>query len=275
MISEAARFARLAGLRMSVPDLIRCRNITVCRDETRALDSLTLSIPLGQHVALVGPNGCGKSTLIRTISRELHPLYDPDSELTILGRSNYNIFELRPLLGIVSDELLRRSLRPATGRELILSGFFSTLELWPHTPVTPEMEQKADEIIDLLEIGALANRCVSQMSSGEARRSLIGRALVHDPKALILDEPTNGLDLRAVAELREIIRKIARSGVGVILVTHHLPDIIPEIERVIMLRYGRVFLDGPKAEVLAEGPLSKLFGIDVELLERDGYYHLL
>ena len=258
-----------------IPDLIRCRDITVCRGETRALDNLSLSIPLGQHVAIVGPNGCGKSTLIRTISRELHPLYNPKSELTILGKSNYNIFELRPLLGIVSDELLRRSLRPATGRELILSGFFSTLELWPHTPVTPAMEQKADEVIALLEIEKLAGRNVSEMSSGEARRTLIGRALVHDPKALILDEPTNSLDLHAVYELRALFRKIAQAGVGVILVTHHLPDIIPEIERVIMLRNGTVFFDGSKREALAEGPLSRLFGIPVELLERDGYYHLL
>ena len=96
---------------MSATDLIYCRNITVSRGETRALDGLNLSIPAGQHVALIGPNGCRKSTLIRTISRELHPRYNPDSELTILGQSNWNIFELRPLLGIVSDDLLRRSLR--------------------------------------------------------------------------------------------------------------------------------------------------------------------
>jgi iron complex transport system ATP-binding protein len=70
---------------MPVPDLIRCRDITVCRGETRALDGLNLSIPSGEHVALIGPNGCGKSTLIRTISRELHPLYNPASELSILG----------------------------------------------------------------------------------------------------------------------------------------------------------------------------------------------
>jgi iron complex transport system ATP-binding protein len=260
---------------MSDPALISCRNITVSHGETRALDSFSLTIPLGENVAIIGPNGCGKSTLIKTIARELHPLYDPASSLEILGKRNYNIFELRPLLGIVSDVLVRRSLRPAPGRDVILSGFFSTLELWPHTELTPEMERKADEVIELLEIPHLAERCTSEMSSGEIRRVIMGRALVHDPKALMLDEPTNSLDLRAVHEWRHIVRKIAQAGVGVILVTHHLPDIIPEIERVVLLRKGRIYRDGPKREVLTSASLRKLFQVPVELVERDGYYHLL
>ena len=260
---------------MPSTDLIYCRNITVSRGETRALDGLNLSIPAGEHVALIGPNGSGKSTLIRTIARELHPRYNPDSELTILGKSNWNIFELRPLLGIVSDDLLRRSLRPAVGRDVILSGFFSTLELWPHNIVTPEMERKTDEVIELLEIEHLTARCVSEMSSGESRRILMGRALVHDPQAVILDEPTNSLDMRSAHELRQVFRKIAQSGVGIIMVTHHLPDIIPEIDRIILMKKGKVFGDGAKTDILSNGSLSTLFDMPVELIERDGYYHLI
>ena len=254
------------------PPLLSLRNVTVYRGSTRALDRISLEIPPGENVALIGPNGCGKSTLIRCIARELHPLYQPDSELLILGKKNWNVFELRPLLGIVSDDLLRRSLRPAPGRDVVLSGFFSTLELWPHTPVTARMERKADEVLDLLEIEHLAERCVSEMSSGEARRILIARALVHDPQALILDEPTNSLDLHAVREFRRILRKIVASGVSLVLVTHHLPDIIPEISRVILLKNGRVFRDAPKTEALASEPLSDLFGVDVALAEREGFY---
>jgi iron complex transport system ATP-binding protein len=112
------------------------------------------------------------------------------------------------------------------------------------------------------------------MSSGEARRVLIARALVHNPKALLLDEPTTSLDLFAQHELREILRQLAISGIGMILVTHHLSDIIPEIERVVLLREGRVIADGPKQELLTETTLSGLFGIPVSLARRDGYYHL-
>jgi iron complex transport system ATP-binding protein len=112
------------------------------------------------------------------------------------------------------------------------------------------------------------------MSTGEAHRLLIGRALVHDPLALLLDEPSNSLDFRAALELRDILRKLAQAGTGILMVTHHLPDIIPEIDRVILLRKGCVFADGAKSKLLTTKHLTELFGLPVELARRDGYYHL-
>jgi iron complex transport system ATP-binding protein len=158
---------------------------------------------------------------------------------------------------------------------VVLSGFFSSVGVQPYHPATRAMARKADEVLERLEIPHLAGRPVDEMSSGEARRVLIGRALVHDPKALVLDEPGNSLDLRAFDELRAVVRKLAQSGVTILLVTHHLPEIIPEIGRVILLKDGRVFRDGPKEQILTTANLSELFGSRVELLRRDRYYHLL
>ena len=183
--------------------------------------------------------------------------------------------ELRSHLGIVSNDWMQLCTRPYSGREIVLSGFFGSVGVWPWDEVTPEMERKADEVLDLLEITHLAERPTNEMSSGEARRILIGRALVHDPQALILDEPTTSLDLHATHELREILRKLTRTGISIILVTHHLPDIIPEIGRVVLMRGGRVYCDGRKEEVLRAEPLAELFGVPVEVLERGGYYHVL
>jgi iron complex transport system ATP-binding protein len=140
--------------------------------------------------------------------------------------------------------------------------------------VTPEIERQADDILVLLEIPHLAKRPLTEMSSGEARRVLLGRALVHNPRALVLDEPTNSLDIFAQHELREILRKLANAGIGIILVTHHLADIIPEIDRVILMRAGRIVADGSKPEVLRAPLLEKLFNLPVTLAQRDGYYHL-
>lgn len=254
--------------------LIEYRNITVSRGGRNVLVGVNLSIGLGEHVAIVGPNGSGKSSLIKTITRECYPRLVPGSRLRILGREIWNVFELRPLLGIVSADLAESCTGDYTGKEIVLSGFFSSVGIWPHHVVTPRMERKAEEVLRMLEIPHLANRYMSELSTGELRRVVIGRALVHDPKALVLDEPTASLDLHAAYGLREILRRIAASGTGIIMVTHHLHDIIPEIRRVILLRAGRVFADGEKQNVLVQETLAELFGSTFELTTRDGYYNL-
>ncbi len=259
---------------MANPPLIQFQNVSVARGERIALDQLTLSIGIGEHVAILGPNGCGKSTFIKTITRECYPQQRPGSSLKILGQERWNIFELRSLLGIVSNDLMTAMTRDFTAKEVALSGFFSSVGVWPHMEVTNAMRKKADRALARLEASHLADRWMDELSSGEARRVLLARALVHEPRALILDEPSTALDLFAQHELREILRKLARSGVGIIMVTHHLSDLIPEIERVILLSGGRAVADGPTREVLTAQGLSKLFGLPLDLAERNGYFNL-
>jgi iron complex transport system ATP-binding protein len=246
----------------------------VIRGENIVLRNLNLTIGAGEHVAILGPNGCGKSTLIKTITRECYPLAQPDSSISILGESTWDVFSLRSMLGIVSNDLMTQCTREITGFEIVLSGFFSSIGIWPNHHVTEKQRRKAADVLRFLEAAHLADKPVEEMSSGEARRMLIGRALVHDPKALLLDEPSTSLDLFAQHELRENIRKLARAGIAIILVTHHLSDIIPEIDRIILMRDGEIADDGAKDEVLTAASLRKLFGVKVELARRDGYYHL-
>jgi len=260
---------------MPVP-LIQFENVTIQRGDRVVLDGINLSIAQGEHVAILGPNGSGKSTLIKAISRDLYPrLKSEPWSLRILGRDRWHLFELRNHLGLVSNDWMALCTRNYSGYEIVLSGFFGSVGIWPQHQVTEAMEQKAREVMDLLEIRHLAERNTDELSSGEARRILIGRALVHDPQALVLDEPTTSLDLHATYELREIFRKLAQAGISLIMVTHHLPDIIPEIGRVVLIRNGRIFCDGPKDQVFHSETLSRLFGIPVEVLERDGYYHVI
>lgn len=258
-----------------MPPLIEFHDVTVYRGDKIALDGITLSIAAGEHVGILGPNGCGKSTLIKTITRECYPRYTGNGAgLRIFGQECWNVFDLRALLGIVSNDLMQSCARDISGREAILSGFFSSIGIWPNHHVTAAMQAKANEILALLEITHLAGRDVNEMSSGEARRILIGRALAHDPKALVLDEPTASLDIHAMHELREILRKLARAGTSMIVVTHHLPDIIPEIGRVILIKKGRVLRDGAKSDVLKPELLSELFETPVEVIERGGLYQI-
>lgn len=259
---------------MQSEPLIELCNVTVMRGANVALCKLSLTIGQGEHVAILGPNGCGKSTLIKTITRDCYPLASEGSSVRILGRSLWNVFDLRSMLGIVSNDLMTQCTREITGFDVVLSGFFSSIGIWPNHHVTDEMRTRAADVLTLLEAPHLSEKPVDEMSSGEARRVLIGRALVHDPKALLLDEPSTSLDLFAQHELRETVRKLAQSGIGIVLVTHHLSDIIPEIDRVILMRGGRIVGDGAKADLLTGRSLKDLFGVDVELAQRDGYYHL-
>jgi iron complex transport system ATP-binding protein len=255
------------------PSLLEMNHVTVMRGERAALADLTLRIGRAEHVCILGPNGCGKSTLIKTITRECYPLARADSSMTILGQERWDIFELRNFLGIVSPDLLAACTTDATGTDVVLSGFFSSTRVFPHHHPDPEQLERSHAVLERLGIAHLAQRSIAQMSSGEAKRTLIARALVHEPKTLLFDEPGNALDLRAQMQLRDTMRELARAGLAVLLVTHHVSEIIPEMERVILLRAGRILADGAKQTVLTETNLATLFNVAVRLHRHDGFFH--
>lgn len=257
----------------SLPPLLECANITIMRGEKIILDSLNLTIQDGERVGILGPNGSGKSTLMKVLMRELYPAEDGKPHtIRIFGKEQWHVFDLRSHFGIVSNDLQFTFSRNISGKEVLLSGFFSSIGLFHHI-VTWEMEQRVKEIAEFLDMEHLMDRFISDLSSGEARRLLIGRALVHNPRILILDEPTSSLDLHALHMLREYLRKIARSGIGIILVTHQIHDIIPEISRIIMIKNGRIFLDGRKEDLMTSEHIGTLFAVPVEVKEEGGYYY--
>jgi iron complex transport system ATP-binding protein len=240
-----------------------------------ALNDITLRIEAGEHVCILGPNGCGKSTLIKTITRECYPTVGEGSSISILGRARWNIFELRMLLGIVSPDLLSSCATDATGLDVALSGFFSSTRIFPHHHPDPQQLALAENALERMGVAHLANRAVARMSSGEAKRTLIARALVHNPQALLFDEPSNALDIAAQLQLRASMRSLAQSGIAILLITHHVSEIIPEIERVILLRGGRIIDDGPKADVLTSEKISGLFGVPLQVLRQGEYFHVV
>jgi iron complex transport system ATP-binding protein len=256
------------------PPLLDFRSLRVMRGQKIALDDFSLRIGAQEHVAILGPNGCGKSTLIKTITRECYPVVRPESSLSILGQECWDVFDLRARLGIVSNDLMLSCTGEACGRDVVLSGFFSSISIFPHHTVDPRHRELADAALAELKISHLGERAVCEMSSGEARRVMIARALVHKPRALLFDEPSNSLDLAAQQGLRQTMGALANSGTAIILVTHELADIVPEIQRVVLMSRGRVVADGPKEEILQVERLATLFGVSVEMARRDGHYHL-
>jgi iron complex transport system ATP-binding protein len=245
------------------------------KDGATVLDIEELVLWSGEHVAVVGPNGAGKSTLIDVMTRETRPLAtDTDYPLEMLGESRWDLFEARHLFGVVSPSLTKRHTRRVSVRECVLSGFFGSVTVPPHQDVTPQMAERADEIMESLGIEHLAERTMATLSTGESRRALIARALAHEPDALIFDEPCDGLDVKARADFIATMRELAGSGHTLVLVTHHVGDIVPEIERVVMLGRGRIVADGEKNEMLTSERLSALFEMELRVERRGESYSI-
>jgi iron complex transport system ATP-binding protein len=254
--------------------LIEYQNITVVQSNRTKLDNLNLTIHPGEQVAVLGPNGAGKSSLLKTITREYYPVANKgNSYLRILGEEFWDIFELRSRLGIVHGDSIKSHFRDISCREMVLSSYFGSTGLWPYDPVTPEMEKKTTEVMKFLGIEHLAARDTCEISTGESRLILIGRALVHNPPAMLLDEPTASLDPHATHVLRTTLRRITAQDKSLIMITHDLGDIIPEIQRIILIRDGKVIGDGDKEKLLTTDVLYQLFDIKLEIVRRYGFYH--
>jgi iron complex transport system ATP-binding protein len=255
-----------------MPKLIEFENVHVQRGNTMALRGVSFSIEAGEHAAILGPNGSGKSTLIKVITRECYPRFPDASHVRIWGQEIWGLFDLRALLGIVTNDLVETCTKPYSALETALSGFFGSVGIWPNHHVTSEMETKARAALKFFDVEHLADHSLTELSSGEVRRAVFARALVHDPKALLLDEPSNSLDIRAQYEVRDAMRKLAQSGISIVLVTHHLPDIIPEIQRVIALKNGEIFLDGAKVDSLNDQNMTKLFAVEALIEHKNGFF---
>jgi iron complex transport system ATP-binding protein len=258
--------------------VLELTNATLVRGRNRVLEDLSLTIHRGEHTVILGPNGAGKSSFIRMLTLEDRPRTPENgaAPMRLFGRDSWDVTELRTRLGVVTGELdagfgMGTSGGRVSGLVVALSGLFGSHGVFAHHEVTPEMQARAAAALQRVEAAYLAGAMLHEMSAGERRRVLIARALITGPEALVLDEPTTGLDFVARHNFMETIRRLAVQGTTIILVTHHVEEIIPEIARVVLLAKGRIAYEGPPSEALTAARLTHVFGAPLSV-ERNGDY---
>lgn len=262
-------------------NILKINDATVYRSRKKVLDSFSLSIERGEHTAIIGANGSGKSTLIQLLTHQLYPVVHKDDTpvVTVFGKSQWILSELRHRLGIISADFqneVRRNLKGGhlSGKDVVITGFFSSLQLFAHQKISEEMQSQAHKALSLMDAEYLAEKMFDEMSAGESRRVLIARAMVTSPEVLVLDEPTTALDFVARHHCMSLIRRLARNGTTIIIVTHHLEEVIPEIKNIILLKEGEVVFAGSKQKVLTSENLSIAFDYPLTLHKKRENYRL-
>ena len=268
---------------MSQP-VLELLNATVVKGGSTILHGLNLTIHDGEHTAILGPNGAGKSTLVKLLTHHEYAWAnadaagDPPPAVRVYGNNRWDVQELRALLGVISADMHQRfvlgnSAGNLKAEDVVISGLFATHGFLHPDQINAATRASAAAALARVEAGHLAQKMMDEMSTGEARRVLIARALVTSPRALILDEPTSGLDVVSRHRFLQQVENVGRSGTTLIFVTHHVEEIVPSVDRVILLKDGRVAFDGPKREMLTAAKLTGVFGAPVTVDERDGHYY--
>lgn len=251
--------------------LLELENVSVVRDHNRILDNLSLAIPNHQHTAILGPNGSGKTSLLKILIRQFYPSVEDDQTgaVRIFGRSVWNVGELRQHLGIVSGELDHEFAAPRSGRMTALQAVLSGLDgVRLVSRITSQDSQSIDaarEALARMGAASLESRTLATMSTGERRRVLIARALIHRPAALVLDEPTTGLDIAARGQFLDQLDALAAQGTTIVLVTHHIEEIIAAISHVVLLKSGKLFAMGTRNQRIESRTMSELFDCPVKV----------
>lgn len=254
--------------------LLQLHDAQVRRAGKTILDVDDFSIEEGESIALLGPNGSGKSTFVNLITREVFPLHREEPPVVFRGNPRMTLSEAKSCTGVVSSTMQDQIRVHMTAIEVVVGGLFGSLGVPIRQMVEDWQVDLAFEAMESLGIMDLAYRDILTLSTGQARRVLIARALINNPDVLVFDEPCSGLDPQGMYYVRRTISKLAREGRAIILVTHYLEDIVPEIERVVLLKDGRVEAAGAKPDMLIDANITALFDVPIQVLQSDGNYYI-
>lgn len=253
-------------------NLITIEHANVRRNNKFILKDVSFRINKGEHTAILGPNGAGKSTLLNVCSMEIHPLWREDLLIKRFDSQIIRKEDLRKHIGVVSQLIFNMCNTTYLVKEVVASGIFSSVGFDFHHHVTKEHWELTNEVLKDNYCLHLADKTMNSLSTGEAQRVLLSRSLVHNPDLLLLDEAASGLDFPSRSHYRKALKNAINKDKTIVMITHELSQILPEINRIILMKDGMIYKIGTKEDLLNEETLSQLYGQKVYVAQKNGIY---
>jgi len=248
------------------------KNLHVIIDQKKILTNITVNLNYGENTVILGPNGSGKSTFLKLLNRSIYPINSNQSSFKLFNNDNINIWELRRKVGFVFKEMEERVDNRVNLYELISSGFSGTFNCRHSEKLSIREKIKIENLINEWELENIINNKFQSLSDGQKRRALLARALVYEPRLLVLDEPFSNLDIKSNYILNKNLNTLFNNSVNIIYVTHTLESILPNTNRVLLIKKGKIINDGKPNELINSRILSDLFNISINVIMQDKYW---
>ena len=241
------------------------KNTTAYKQGYKVIKNLSLQLFYNERIIILGPNGSGKSSIVDLINRNIYPLVEKESYFKIFNEELIDIWKVRKYISTVNNEIKLRINKDLKVKDVLLSGLYGRF-CKINNPKIEELN-KVKELIDKMFLNDIADKEFGYLSDGERQISIIARAIINNPKVLILDEPSVNLDLKSRIFLIEKIKNLSQLGICILCITHDISIITKDYSRLIFLKDREIIRDGKPSELMNSKNINKLFDINIKLIE--------
>ena len=248
------------------------KNTTAYKKDYKVIKNLSIKLFDNERIIILGPNGAGKSAIVDLINRNIYPIVKKDSYFRIFNEELIDIWKVRKYISTVNNEIKLRINKHLKVRDILLSGLYGKF----CKINDPKIEDliKLKELIEKMLLNDIADKKFGHLSDGEKQISIIARAIINDPKVLILDEPSVNLDLKSRIFLIKKIQDLSKLGISILCITHDISLITRDYNRLIFLKDRKIIRDGKPSELMRNENINQLFDIDIKLIENSNSWDI-